>query len=129
MEDNTVRYTFMKVGALDEHGKPAPEKFFLGRLPLEGEAVEMVYVGMEGNDMRFQLRVPHGAYFCKGSTVMLTEHDLYYLRSIQRQLSEMKEALADFSLGGLALADNLEWLDCFIDKHERAEPPPHRGAT
>ena len=53
----------------------------------------------------------------------MTENDLYYLRSIHRQLAELKEALADtksFSLGGMALADNLDWLDCFIDAQERA---------
>ena len=52
----------------------------------------------------------------------LSDNDLYYLRSIKRQLDEVKEALADtaaFSLGGMALADNLDWLDCFIDKHTR----------
>lgn len=56
----------------------------------------------------------------------LTENDLYYLRSIYRQLKEVHEALADtaaFSTGGLACADNLDWLDCFIDKHERAMQP------
>ena len=49
--------------------------------------------------------------------VTLSDNDLYYLRSIKRQLDEVKEALADttaFSLGGMALADNLDWLDCFI---------------
>ena len=54
--------------------------------------------------------------------VTLSDNDLYYLRSIKRQLDEVKEALADtaaFSLGGMAFADNLDWLDCFIDKHTR----------
>lgn len=53
----------------------------------------------------------------------LTESDLYYLRSIQRQLEMVKESLADetaFSLGGMAFADNVDWLDCFIDANERA---------
>lgn len=56
--------------------------------------------------------------------VTLSDNDLYYLRSIKRQLDEVKEALPDtaaFSLGGTAFADNLDWLDCFIDKHTRAE--------
>jgi hypothetical protein len=25
-----------------------------------------------------------------------------------------------FSLGDMVLADNIDWLDCFIDRHERA---------
>lgn len=57
---------------------------------------------------------------------MLTDNDLYYLSSIKRQLRQVQEALADtgrFSLGGEALADNLDWLDCFIDKHKRAALP------
>lgn len=55
----------------------------------------------------------------------LSENDLYYLRSIQRQLQMVKESLDDsigLSLGVMAFADNLDWLDCFIDKHERASP-------
>ena len=59
--------------------------------------------------------------------VTLSDNDLYYLRSIKRQLDEVKEALADtaaFSLGSMALADNLDWLDCFIDKHTRANAAP-----
>lgn len=54
----------------------------------------------------------------------LTESDLYYLRSILRQLEMVKESLADrasFSLGGMAFADNVDWLGCFIDAHERAQ--------
>lgn len=51
-----TRYTFMEV-AVVEHGKPANEKFFIGRLPVEGEAVEMVYTGSEDGRMKFQLRV------------------------------------------------------------------------
>lgn len=57
----------------------------------------------------------------------VTESDLYYLRSILRQLTTVKESLADiesFSLGGLAFADNVDWLDCFIDANERALSPP-----
>lgn len=57
----------------------------------------------------------------------LTDSDLYYLRSIKRQMLEVRSALADeasFSLGGEAFADNIDWLDCFIEKHERPLPPP-----
>lgn len=57
----------------------------------------------------------------------LTDNELYYLRSIKRQLTEVREAMADtsgLSLGNMALADNLDWLDCFIDQHERATQLP-----
>jgi hypothetical protein len=56
----------------------------------------------------------------------LSENDLYYLRSIQRQLQMVKESLDDsigLSLGVMAFADNLDWLDCFIDEHERRLSP------
>jgi hypothetical protein len=55
--------------------------------------------------------------------VTLTDNDLHYLRCIKRRLGELKEALADtaqFSLGGQAFADEIDWLDCFIDQHELA---------
>lgn len=62
----------------------------------------------------------------------MTESDLHYLRSILRHLTEVKEALADtsaFSLGGMVLADNIDWLDCFIAKHEHAAlSATHRGS-
>ena len=55
----------------------------------------------------------------------MNESDLHYLRSILRHLREMRvlrTALVDEpSLGGEALADNIDWLDCFIDKYERAQ--------
>ena len=44
--------------------------------------------------------------------------ELYYLEAILRRLREVKEALADtaaFSLGGQAIADEIDWLDCYID--------------
>lgn len=55
----TSQYTFMEVGVKDASGNPADEEFFLGPLPTEGQAVEMVYVGrdVESGNMRFQLRV------------------------------------------------------------------------
>lgn len=49
-------YTFMQVGVFDKDKNPINEKFFIGPLPIEGQAVEMVFVGMEGNYMKFQLR-------------------------------------------------------------------------
>lgn len=57
----------------------------------------------------------------------MSANDLYYLRSILRQLREVQGALADtaaFSLGGEALADNIDWLDCFIERNERIETVP-----
>lgn len=54
-----VRYTFMQVGVLGLDGNRDDEKFFVGRLPKEGEAVEMVYVGRDpdNDNLNFQLRV------------------------------------------------------------------------
>ena len=57
----------------------------------------------------------------------LPEGDLYYLRCIKRRLTEFKDALADtasFSLQGQAFADEIDWLDCFIDHHERTAANP-----
>jgi hypothetical protein len=51
----------------------------------------------------------------------MNENDLYYLRSILRHLQEVRSLLIEGpSLGGEVLADNIDWLDCFIDKHERS---------
>src|SRR5262249_27775372 len=56
-QDN-IRYRFMSVLVQDENGKPVNEKFFLGRLPKQGEAVEMVFMGTNAEGaMIFQLRV------------------------------------------------------------------------
>lgn len=52
----------------------------------------------------------------------MTDNDIHYLKAIMRRLTEFNEALAGtakFSLGGEAFADEVYWLDCFIDKHER----------
>jgi hypothetical protein len=61
----------------------------------------------------------------------VTEHDLHYLRSILGNLRALRKAIslindvnADLalpSLGSEVLADNIDWLDCFIDKHERED--------
>lgn len=57
----TIEWTAVLVSAIDEYGKRCPEKFFEGRLPVVGEAVEMVFVGYtENGDMRFQYRVKEG---------------------------------------------------------------------
>jgi hypothetical protein len=53
----------------------------------------------------------------------LSDNDLYYLRSILRNLGELQSvahmSTIQPSLGGEALADNIDWLDCFIDANER----------
>ena len=51
-------YTYCEIHATTEDGKTINEKFFDGRLPQIGEAVEMVFVGNRDNGaMMFQLRV------------------------------------------------------------------------
>lgn len=53
----------------------------------------------------------------------MSEQDLYYLKSILSQLRELRKFVSSQEqvamLGGEVLADNIDWLDCFIDKHER----------
>jgi hypothetical protein len=52
----------------------------------------------------------------------MTPNDIHYLEAIKRRLMEFKDALADtaaFSLPGEAFADEIDWLDCFIEKHSR----------
>jgi hypothetical protein len=54
----------------------------------------------------------------------MTEQDMHYLRSILNNLREFR-VLANSTrnvsaLGTEVLADNIDWLDCFIDKHKRA---------
>ena len=51
-----------------------------------------------------------------------SEQTLHYLRTIYRRLQVIEEALPDelgLSLGGVALADERDWLDCHIDYLER----------
>jgi hypothetical protein len=50
---------------------------------------------------------------------MLSESDLHYLRSILRHLQEVHTVVEGLSLGGEALADNIDWLDCFIDRNQK----------
>jgi hypothetical protein len=54
----------------------------------------------------------------------ITESDLHYLRSILGQLREVRSAITTNgpSLGGEVLADNIDWLDCFIDRIEPQKP-------
>jgi hemerythrin-like domain-containing protein len=56
----------------------------------------------------------------------MTDIDFHYLRSILDQLRELQSSLEyGPTLGGEVLADNINWLDYFIDKHHRAlEPKP-----
>lgn len=65
----------------------------------------------------------------------LTESDLYYLKSILRQLQEYKSLINTSeifqpSIGTEVLADNCNWLDCFIENKERtlASTPPKPAA-
>lgn len=57
----------------------------------------------------------------------LTEQELYYLRSIKRSLDEWYSLAPRGGLGGEVLADNRDWLDCFIDQHTRALAPSTSG--
>ena len=62
---------------------------------------------------------------------LLTDNDLYYLRSIYSNITEFKKLVNETSfgptLGGEILADNWNWLDCFIDQHTRARQPLNKG--
>lgn len=46
-----------------------------------------------------------------------TDSDMYYLRSILSQLRELQSS-AEYgpTLGGEVLADNINWLDCYIER-------------
>jgi hypothetical protein len=54
----------------------------------------------------------------------MTEHDLFYLRSILRSLDELRQiSMKQVEEGGYgtaneALEDNRDWLDCFIARFE-----------
>lgn len=61
MSDDTANYIYCEIRALDSSGANVTGKFFLGRLPLIGEAVEQVYIGsLEDGTMQFQLRAVEG---------------------------------------------------------------------
>jgi len=49
----------------------------------------------------------------------LFDTDLFYLKSILGHLREIRALPDPLSLGAEVLADNIDFLDCFIDKHER----------
>jgi hypothetical protein len=50
---------------------------------------------------------------------MLSENDLYYMRAILGHLRELRKIAGGLNLGSEALADEIDWLDCYIDKHQR----------
>lgn len=55
----------------------------------------------------------------------IVPNDLHMLRSIHRQLLTLKVLVVEShetnSLGLEVLADNINWLDCFIDEHHRKQ--------
>lgn len=60
----------------------------------------------------------------------MNEHDLYYLRSILRQLrilSLSKPLTRDRRAADEVLASNIDWLGCFIEKWETAQEKQKRN--
>ena len=61
----------------------------------------------------------------------MTDQDLHYLKSVLGNLREFSTLIHkdmkphDYGLGHEILADNIDWLDCFIDKRERALTTGH----
>jgi hypothetical protein len=58
----------------------------------------------------------------------MTDLDLHYLRSILRQLRGLRSFLEGGrvpmpSVAGEALADNIDWLDCFIAQGDKRGSP------
>lgn len=51
----------------------------------------------------------------------MNDGDLHYLKSILRHLRQFRSLVSGPSLGAEALADNIDWLDCFICKYEGAQ--------
>lgn len=57
-------------------------------------------------------------------TRKLSLNDIHYLRSILAQLRELRSSIEHGpTLGGEVLADNIDWLDCFISMHEPKAKP------
>lgn len=50
---------------------------------------------------------------------MKRDDDLHYLRSILYLLRSLRQLVDGASLSGEVLADNIDWLDCYIDRLER----------
>lgn len=65
----------------------------------------------------------------------LSQHDLFYLRSIKRNLDELNGLSASmaeatgYGTADAALDDNRNWLNCFIDQHERMATNQDTEAT
>lgn len=60
----------------------------------------------------------------KTNSIRITNHEIYYFRSILRQLYEIQNAITDklvknpsefLMIGYEVLADNIDWLDCWIE--------------
>lgn len=51
---------------------------------------------------------------------------IYYLQSILRQLDEISTIVEGPSIGSEILADNRDWLDCYIDTLRRESAAPQR---
>jgi len=47
------------------------------------------------------------------------EKTIFYLESIKRNLDELHELADEAGLGGEVLADNRDWLGCYIDHLRR----------
>ena len=60
----------------------------------------------------------------------LTEQEIYYLRSILRNLEQFKglvdeqTSILGPSIGSEVLADNINWLDCFVDAEQNFRDAP-----
>lgn len=56
---------------------------------------------------------------------LISEHDVYYLRSILHNLDELRQvtmdqiAIVGYSIAIDVLEDNRDWLDCFITRVTR----------
>ena len=52
----------------------------------------------------------------------INDQELFYLRSVLKYLQEFKGLIPDdlgLSLGNLVLAEDVDWLDCWIDHEDR----------
>jgi len=52
----------------------------------------------------------------------MTDDDLHYLRSILATLRSLRDVLKPgVTLSGEVLADNIDWLDCYIERLQRMQ--------
>lgn len=50
----------------------------------------------------------------------MNKNDRHYLFSILAQLKEIQQSIEyGPTLGGEVLADNIDWLSCYLTKHEK----------